>query len=71
MVYKTKMAHLSDRVIASKPLVPLFSFYFFSQLYCLIWISPVGNSVCFPQGKPTETVTLPNIKCMLRVFVFP
>ena len=27
-------------------------FFFFKQMYCPIWISPMGNSGCFSLGKP-------------------
>ena len=30
-------------------------FFFFEQHYCPIGISPMGNSGCFPQGKPAVT----------------
>ena len=30
-------------------------YYFILQLYCPIWISPMRNSGCFPQGKPAVT----------------
>ena len=30
----------------------------------------MGNSGCFPQGKPAATVALPNLLCMLGVLVF-
>ena len=33
----------------------LSQYTFFRQLHCPIGISPVGNSGCFPQGKPTAT----------------
>ena len=33
-----------------------FTFYFyFLQLYCPNWISPMGNSVCLPRGNPAAT----------------
>ena len=34
------------------------------QLYCPIWDSAMGNSGCFPQGKPAVTVGLPKLWCV-------
>ena len=47
------------------------SVWFCLQLYCLIGISPTGNSCRFPQGKPAVTVTLPNLQCILGDLAFP
>ena len=54
----------------------LLFFYFlffpnFLQLYCPNGISSMGNLGCCPQGKPAVTVTLPNLLCMLGIFVPP
>ena len=38
------------------------------QIHCPIRISPMGNSGCFPWGKPAATVKLLNLYCMLVFF---
>ena len=44
---------------------------YFLQLYSSHGISPMGNSGRLPWGKPAVTVTLPNLRWMLGILVFP
>ena len=39
------------------------------QLYCPLGIFPMGNSGCFPRGKPATT-ELSNLRCIPGVLVF-
>ena len=41
--------------IWDKPIVHFFFIFFFLQLHCPSGISPMGNSGCFPRGKPAST----------------
>ena len=45
---------------------PLF-FFFFLQLYFSVWISPMGNLDCFPQGKPAATESCYPTNCVCWV----
>ena len=47
--------------------------YFFKQQYCPVGISHMGNSGCFPRGKPaaTESRYQTYVRFMLNVLVFP
>ena len=47
-LYKTKVRCPDLPVLRGR----LSFFFFFKQMYCPIWISPMGNSGCFSLGKP-------------------
>ena len=61
---------LSDFFMCTE-FIYLFTFVFILQLHCPNGISSMGNSDCFPKGKPAATVMLSNLLCMLGVLVSP
>ena len=42
-------------------------FFFFLQIYFYVWISPMGNLDCFPQGKPAATESCYPTNCVCWV----